>query len=454
MPVVACLSCPFTDFCGDSVDQNIAKWGHCLEYAALSDLGLRRSNNQDSMVTVLASSQALWMKRGHLFMVADGMGAHAAGELASKLATDIVPLSYNKMINLSPPEALLMAIDDANSQVFSRGQANDDFRGMGTTVSTLVFTPEGAIIGHVGDSRVYRLRQHQLEQLTFDHSLLWEFREAARISKSELPENIPKNIITRSLGPGKSVRVDLEGPFQLQVGDTFLLCSDGLSGLVSDDELGTIISCVPPKEAVQTLVDLANLRGGPDNITVIVAQITGPELAHGESSGKESREVEGRCKTAVHWSVWFLIMLFGLATLGLLAVGQTVLGLLGLVATLAIGVMAIVRRYFKAEIVEQFAQGPLGKGPYTSRDCTPDGSTSAHLADIVEQLRIAADAGAWTVDWQKFDESGTEAQRATERHDYTAAVKEHCHSIRSVMEQVRRQNRPKSAPNDAGLDLC
>ncbi len=120
-----------------------ATWEDCLEVAALSDIGLRRANNQDSMALVLAGSAETFRQRGHLFMVADGMGAHAAGELASKLATDLVPLGYNKSGDHPPDEALLAAVVAANDQIHSRGVASDDFRGMGTTASVLVLLPQG-----------------------------------------------------------------------------------------------------------------------------------------------------------------------------------------------------------------------------------------------------------------------------------------------------------------------
>ena len=111
------------------------------------------------MAVALAASQERFDSRGHLFMVADGMGAHAAGELASKLATDVVPLTYHKLVDLSPPEALKEAVLQANRYINGRGEADHEFRGMGTTVDTLVILPQGALIAHVGDSRVYRLRE-------------------------------------------------------------------------------------------------------------------------------------------------------------------------------------------------------------------------------------------------------------------------------------------------------
>ena len=187
------------------MDQPTSIWNECLDYAALSDVGLRRANNQDAYVVVPAGNQDDFQQWGHLFMVADGMGAHAAGELASKMATDTVSLVYRKRFDRSPPEAILSAMLDANHQIYNRGQASPDFRGMGTTSTTLLLLPAGAMVAHVGDSRAYRLRGSRIEQLTFDHSLVWEMRAAGQTPEAECPAIISKNIITRSLGPNATV---------------------------------------------------------------------------------------------------------------------------------------------------------------------------------------------------------------------------------------------------------
>ncbi len=135
------------------------------------------------------------------------------------------------------------------------------------------------MVAHVGDSRVYRLRGKLLEQLTFDHSLVWEIRASGQFEgNAEFANTVPKNIITRSIGPNPTVQTDFEGPYPLELGDTFLLCSDGLSGLVDDDEMGPILASLPPGEAAQALTDLANLRGGHDNITVLVVKVTGQQM--------------------------------------------------------------------------------------------------------------------------------------------------------------------------------
>jgi protein phosphatase len=261
-------------------------------------MGMRRTNNQDALAVMLAEDLPTWVERGHLLMVADGMGAHAAGELASKLAVDNIPHSYYKLRDLYPPAALRQAIRDANTTIHNKGQSSIGFQGMGTTCSCLVLLPQGALVAHIGDSRVYRLRGQVLEQLTFDHSLVWEMAAAGQMAQEDVPAYIPKNVITRSLGPHSTVHVDLEGPYNAAAGDVFLLCSDGLSGPISDEELGAILQCLEPAEAAETLVDLANLRGGPDNISIIIAHVDGeipPKLAQAEIKSPEAAPADSRC---------------------------------------------------------------------------------------------------------------------------------------------------------------
>ena len=156
-----------------------------------------------------------WPKRsrlgtltGHFFLVADGMGAHAAGELASKLASELIPHHFSKFHDLAPAEALHKAITESNAEIYRRGQANIEFRNMGTTVSVLTLLPEGAVVGHVGDSRVYQLHNDRLYQLTFDHSLVWEMQAAGEVTDETARSGvIPKNVITRSLGPNAAVQI-------------------------------------------------------------------------------------------------------------------------------------------------------------------------------------------------------------------------------------------------------
>jgi serine/threonine protein phosphatase PrpC len=421
-----------------NMGEQTTNWDHGLEYASLSDVGLRRANNQDSVAVLLAGSREKWRQRGHLFMVADGMGAHAAGELASKLATDVIPLSYHKLVDRPPAEALAAAILDANTQINSRGRASEDFRGMGTTVGTLLLLPEGAITGHVGDSRVYRWRANRLEQLTFDHSLVWEIRAARQIPEEEVPFFVPKNVITRSLGPNPEVRVDLEGPFPIQVDDIYLLCSDGLSGPVKDEEIGKILGCLPPAEAVRALVDLANSRGGPDNITVVVVRISAPEpAASGEA--KTGRSRSNAPPRPVHPALWTALVVMGLGTVGLGAWGPLGAALASLIVTVALAGVVLARRYAARQPASEFDGPPLGKGPYTTCDCTPNGEFVDSLVEIICQLRDAATSEAWTMDWSRFNAHHDRAVAAVRASDYDEAVRQYCYAISFMMSQWRAQ---------------
>lgn len=243
-------------------------------YATLTDVGVKRSHNQDACAAKPAVDAATFASCGHIFIVADGMGGHAVGEKASVKAVRDIPHLFQKHVHEGVTTALRRAFAETNAGIHEIGQQNPEFRGMGTTSTTLVLRPEGAWIGHVGDSRAYRIRDNVVEQLTFDHSWVWEIARRTGVDPDELGD-FKKNVIIRSLGPDPEVEVDIEGPHPVQPGDTFLLCSDGLTGLVKPEEIGAIVNVLPLESAVRLLVHLANLRGGPDNITVIVVRIPG-----------------------------------------------------------------------------------------------------------------------------------------------------------------------------------
>jgi len=248
-------------------------WDDNIIDAAATDTGMRRSNNQDSYTTVRASHEEAWRQRGHVFIVADGMGAHAVGELASKMACDLIPHNYMKARSGTPSEAIVKAFREVSALIHSRALANRDFQGMGTTCSSLLLLPAGALVAHVGDSRVYRMRGDRIDQLSFDHSLVWELVRRNHLTSEQAAHSVPKNVITRSLGPEIEIEVDVEGPLAVELGDVYLLCSDGLSGPVTDHEIGAFAANFHPRDCTRYLMNLANLRGGLDNITVLVVRI-------------------------------------------------------------------------------------------------------------------------------------------------------------------------------------
>ncbi len=426
--------------------------GRCaLENAALSDVGLRRGNNQDAFAVALAGDEEDWKRRGHLLMVADGMGAHAAGELASKMACERVSHSYRKLLDRSPLDALRHAVVDANTTIHDRGQANAEFQGMGTTCSVLVLLPRAAIVAHVGDSRVYRLRRSKFDQLTFDHSLVWEMTAAGQLPRGEVASFIPKNIITRSLGPHAEVQVDLEGPLPIEPGDVYLLCSDGLSGQLKDEEIGAILSALSPQEAARALVDMANLRGGPDNITAVVARVLSvPAEDPGES---EAVGVPDAAGSHVHPALRAILALCLVIALGLAASGQYTAAFVSVLVAAAVAVLVLVQSLGTNPSPSPVArQGARGPGPHASYDCLPDPAAVAVLCQMAQQLREAAKDEHWTLDWGRFNALCEQAQSALTSRDYTTAVRQYALAISFMMSEIRGQSARKDHRDNSVLD--
>ncbi|MFO7906066.1 MAG: PP2C family protein-serine/threonine phosphatase [Planctomycetota bacterium] len=418
-------------------------WDECLQHAAVSDIGMRRASNQDSHAEVLASDVETWRRSGHLFVVADGMGAHAAGELASEMAVSGITHRYYKYHHLSPPDALRKAIQDTNTDVYQRGQANVGFHNMGTTASTLVLLPQGALVAHVGDSRVYRQRGNQLEQLTFDHSLAWEIQASGQFrGNAEFANAVPKNIITRSLGPNETVRIDFEGPFPLVPDDTFLLCSDGLTGLVEDEEIGPLLASLPPGTAAQALADLANLRGGHDNITVVVVRVTGPSPAshhggHSDSPTTEHAEPPDRI-TLLAWIAASVSTLAALAMLVLKRGGPAVVAIIvGVVAVL----LAIIRRWARTPDDAQATESRrFGKGPYVTVQSPVNTTFTGKLAELVNQLRSVIEEEQWGVDIQEFDAQCRAAEQAVKQNKHETALRHYVNAVSAIMHELRMHN--------------
>jgi PPM family protein phosphatase len=430
------------------MDQAAGIWSHCLEYAALSDIGLRRANNQDSCKVALAGNQADFEQRGHLFVVADGMGAHAAGELASKIAVDVIPLDYRKLLDQSPAEAILSAVIDANRQIHTRGQASPEFHGMGTTATTLLLLPTGALLAHVGDSRAYRLRGTRVEQLTFDHSLVWEMRASGQLPNDQVPSFISKNIITRSLGPNPTVQVDLEGPYPVEVGDTFLLCSDGLSGQVADDEIGLVLNCLPPSEAAKAMIDLACLRGGPDNITVVIVRVAGPQVPQASSSSPSIPVVRSSVRP-VHPLLLTALGVASLATAGLLTLGYPLPAAVAFLVAGGLLAAALVQRYSGSTQPEPDRRS-FGHGPHVTTDCTPNADLLARLGELVRQLREVTLDETITIDRAPSEAYLAQATAAAKAGKLTEAARGHLLAIMSLMTQLR-QHRPASSDSSVFL---
>jgi protein phosphatase len=246
--------------------------------AGLTDIGRKRKHNEDS----------LYLSPLHgLYVVADGMGGHASGEVASQMAIETIgrffeetardrertwPYKMNKTLSYEE-NRLSVGVKMANKLIYERAQKDLRLKGMGTTIVTISILDEFVYIGHVGDSRVYRLRDGEFAQLTEDHSLLNDYMKIKPLTPQEI-ENFPhKNVIVRALGMKNQVEVDLSRE-QILPGDLYLLCSDGLSGMVKDDRLAKITGRYRSDldQACQKLIDEANRNGGNDNITVLLVE--------------------------------------------------------------------------------------------------------------------------------------------------------------------------------------
>ena len=414
-----------------------------IEHASLTDVGSRRSHNQDNLAVQLAADDAQWRQRGHLFLVADGMGAHAVGEKASEQAAGVIPHTFLKNIQHNAPGAALRkAFIEANAHIHACGQANREFEGMGTTTTALLLRPEGAWVSHVGDSRVYRIRDGWIEQLSYDHSLLWEYARIKNIDPDDV-QDIPSNVIHRCLGPEPLVQIDVEGPHTVQAGDVFLLCSDGLSGQVTDSEMGAVATALPPAEACRFLVDLANLRGGPDNITALIIRVTpGPET-NGAGAAPSPKVRKG---PRLPW--W----LFTLGAGVLLAAGAMAMefngwlggGLVFLVAAGAIGAGLVgLGLHYRQERRKQTEEDEPASPPRVHRRaaCRIEAPLLDRLARAVSILKQRALDNHWEPDWSVCEKHHTLAEELLKTGDLTGAFREYCRTMMPLSKALSKHRK-------------
>jgi serine/threonine protein phosphatase PrpC len=243
-----------------------------LEVAQLTDVGRKREHNEDNMAYVIPKDPQVMAKKGALFIVADGMGGHAAGEVASEIAVDTVSNVYYQDDSDDVAYSLLHAIKRANALIHQRAAENMLRSGMGTTCVAAVLRGNMAYIANVGDSRAYLVRDGQVKQVSQDHSWVAEQVRAGLLTEDQARTHAQRNVITRCLGTQADVEIDVF-PEQLEDKDALVLCTDGLSGLVSDDEIRRIVDQSGPQDSVYHLVQRANENGGPDNITAIVVSV-------------------------------------------------------------------------------------------------------------------------------------------------------------------------------------
>jgi len=261
-----------------------------VRVAQLSDVGRVRSENQDFAI-LSAPADEVDRQMGRLLVVADGMGGHRGGATASRMAATIAKDEYFREGG-DISSALTHALERANARIFAESQVNPELRGMGTTCSALVVRGREGWYAHVGDSRIYLVRDGEISQLTDDHSLVASMVREGLLTMQEAEVHPRRNVLQRSMGVGQAVEIDARGPFEVRPGDTFVLCSDGLHGLVKPDEISKIAQ-LGIEDAARELVNLALERGAPDNVTVVVGraeETTAEDVAKWEVAAREERD--------------------------------------------------------------------------------------------------------------------------------------------------------------------
>lgn len=294
--------------------------------AVATDVGRSREANEDA-----------YLARDPLYVVADGMGGHVAGDVASATAIETIDSEWDGGSN---PEALTLVIRDANRAVYQKADADPDLRGMGTTCTAILLDAATAHVAHVGDSRAYLLREDEFTQITEDHTVVGRMEREGKLTKEEAARHPHRNVITRALGIDADVEVDTLD-LELTEGDRVLICSDGLNGMLDDSSIRQIVmEESDPNDAVRRLVDEANAAGGEDNITVILldavsddhrapapappppaAAIAGPREETAPDGSRPAQivaEPERPPRRGVRRAIWTLV---GLATVGALLFG-------------------------------------------------------------------------------------------------------------------------------------
>lgn len=245
-----------------------------MKVVILSDLGNIRTNNEDIGMFFRIADEQVQREKGYLLIVADGMGGHRAGEVASRLAAETISEEYfNQTGNGSIEKNLSRAFNAANKKIFSMASSNQQYRGMGTTCTSLVVKDQQIYFAHAGDSRAYILQNNLITRITEDHTYVQDLVNRGEITNEEAESHPKRNILTNAMGTKPELRVDTgKCSIAFEQNNRLLLCSDGLYDYIKDNELADILNSKPLHEAANFLIQEAKKRGGHDNITVILAE--------------------------------------------------------------------------------------------------------------------------------------------------------------------------------------
>ena len=275
-----------------NTDAGVEETGPCtIKVVVKTDLGNVRTNNEDAGSFFKVADENTIREKGYLLLVADGMGGHNAGEVASKMAVEIIHEEYFKPNGGSNKEKLLLkAFTTANKKIFDMASANQSYKGMGTTCTALVVVGQSIYYAHAGDSRAYLYKNKSIARLTEDHTYVQQLVKNGDITAAEADTHPQRNVLTNAMGTKPNVRVDTgKAAAAFEENDRLLLCSDGLYDYLNDDELATALRYELLQDAADYLVAEAKRRGGKDNITVVLAERT---ATPDETALKLTRDVD------------------------------------------------------------------------------------------------------------------------------------------------------------------
>ena len=252
-----------------------------IELANLTDVGCQRTENEDYYCYVEPESEEEFLQKGRLIAVADGMGGYAGGQIASGLALEVLRQVFQNGVRSDPHSVLVDGFSRAQAAIVAHADEHPELSGMGTTCTAAIILQGQLAYGHIGDSRLYLLRDSKLQQLTEDHSMVTRLVKSGAITPEQAKTHEQKNVLTAALGmKTPSVAAEFsEHPLALAAGDVLVLASDGLHGLVTADEIGEAAGTLTPYQACHALVNAAKERGGPDNITVQILRLRERENA-------------------------------------------------------------------------------------------------------------------------------------------------------------------------------
>lgn len=247
---------------------------HGIELGSLSDVGCHRENNEDRCSYWEPADEGQFQTKGRLAIIADGMGGYEGGQEASRLAVETVEAVYADTPDSEPQALLVSAFQAAHERIQEHARERSALHGMGTTCTAIALLGHHLYYAHVGDSRLYLVRNGSISQLTHDHSYVSRLVEHGVISSEEAESHPQRHILTAALGAGTEITPDTpEQPVSLDAGDVLVLCTDGLWGVVNDDEIRGVVSTKNPHDACRELVETARQRGGPDNITMQILRV-------------------------------------------------------------------------------------------------------------------------------------------------------------------------------------